>query len=60
MDDATADAADLERFSAAFEQWKADYDADPTSFKGHDEFLVTPPKTYGEGAARTFLAYLAP
>jgi hypothetical protein len=47
-----------ETFAAAFEQWKADYDADPESFVSHPDFLATPPTTYGESAARTFLRYL--
>lgn len=44
--------------AAAFEQWKADYDADPDGFESHEDFKRCPPKTYGESAARILNRYI--
>lgn len=43
---------------AAFAQWQADWQANPDDFMSDAEHKTDPPKTYGEGAARTLARYL--
>ena len=44
-----------EQAAVLFTEWKLRYDENPEAFSNCEAFQKTPPKTYGEAAARYFL-----